>query len=61
MFRKTQGEPLNPDHAFAFCRASFLMAFAMRGIPHAGPQQLGDQQRASASEDTRLGDQQSQC
>ena len=39
MFRKTQGEPLKPDHAFAFCRASFLMTFAMGGIPHAGSQQ----------------------
>lgn len=39
MFRKTQGEPLKPDHAFAFCRASFLMSFAMGGIPHAGFQQ----------------------
>jgi len=36
MLRKTQGEPLKPDHAFAFCRASFLMTFAMGGIPHAG-------------------------
>ena len=36
MFRKTQGEPLKPDHAFAFCRASFLMTFAMGGIPHTG-------------------------
>ena len=44
-----------------FCRASFLMTFATGGIPHAGSQQLCDQQRASASEDTRLGDQQSQC
>ena len=61
MFRKTQEEPLKSGHAFAFCRASFLMTFATGGIPHAGSQQLGDQQRASASEDTRLGDQQSQC
>ena len=36
MFRKTQGEPLKPDHAFAFCRASFLMTFATGEIPHAG-------------------------
>ena len=33
---ETQGEPLKPDHAFAFCRASFLMTFAMGRIPHAG-------------------------
>ena len=33
MFRKTQGEPLKPDHAFAFCRASFLMTFAMSVAP----------------------------
>ena len=36
MFRKTQGEPLKPDHTFAFCLASFLMTIAMGGIPHAG-------------------------
>ena len=36
MFRKTQGEPLKPDHAFAFCWAFFLMTFAMGGVPHAG-------------------------
>ena len=36
MYRKTQGEPLRPDHAFAFCWASFLMTFAMGRIPHAG-------------------------
>ena len=34
MFRETQGEPLKPDHAFAFCWVSFLMTFAMGGIPH---------------------------
>ena len=39
MFRKTQGEPLKLDHAFAFCLASFLMTFAMGGIPHASSQQ----------------------
>ena len=39
MFRKTQGEPLKPDQAFVFCRASFLMTFAMGGIPRAGSQQ----------------------
>ena len=41
MFRKTQGEPLKPDHAFAFCRASFLMTFAMGGITHAGSRHYG--------------------
>ena len=40
MFRKTQGEPLKPDHAFAFCRASFLMTLAMGRIPHAGSRHL---------------------
>ena len=39
MFRKTKGEPPKPDHAFAFCRASFLMTFAMGGIPHTGSRQ----------------------
>ena len=29
---KTQGEPLKPHHAFAFCRVSFLMTFAMEGF-----------------------------
>ena len=36
MLRKFQGEPLKPDHALAFCQASFLMTFATGGIPHAG-------------------------
>ena len=36
MLRKFQGEPLKPDHVLAFCQASFLMTFAMGGIPHAG-------------------------
>ena len=39
MLRKFQGEPLKPDHTLAFCQASFLMSFAMGGIPHAGSQQ----------------------
>ena len=38
MLRKFQGESLKPDHALAFCQASFLMTFVM-GIPHAGSQQ----------------------
>ena len=41
MFRKTKGEPPKPDHAFAFCQASFLMTFVTGGIPHAGSQQKG--------------------
>ena len=36
MLRKLQGELLKPDHALVFCQASFLMTFAMGGIPHAG-------------------------
>ena len=36
MLRKFQGEPLKPDHAVAFCLASFLMTFATGWIPHAG-------------------------
>ena len=36
MLRKFQGEPLKPDHALAFCQASFLITFATGGIPHAG-------------------------
>ena len=40
MFRKTQGEPLKPDHTFVFCRASFLRTFATGGIPHAGSRQF---------------------
>ena len=40
MLRKTQGEPLKPDHGFAFCQASFLMTFAMGRIPHAGSRNL---------------------
>ena len=36
MFRKTQGAPLKPDHAFAFCQASFFMTFATGRIPHTG-------------------------
>ena len=40
MLRKFQGEPLKPDHALAFCQASFLMTFATGGIPHAGSQHL---------------------
>ena len=38
--RKFQGEPLKPDHALAFCQASFLMIFATGGIPHTGSQKL---------------------
>ena len=41
MFRKTQGEPLKPDHTFAFCQASFLMTFATGEIPHAGSRHSG--------------------
>ena len=36
IIRKFQGELLKPDHALVFCQASFLMTFAMGGIPHAG-------------------------
>ena len=36
MFRKILGEPLKPDHAFAFCQASFLMTLATGRIPYAG-------------------------
>ena len=36
MLRKFQGFPLKPDHALAFCQASFLMTSAMGGVPHAG-------------------------
>ena len=32
------GGLLRLDPAFAVCRASFLMTFAMGGVPHAGPQ-----------------------
>ena len=39
MFRKTQGEPLKLEHAFAFCLASFLMTIAVGGIPHDGSRQ----------------------
>ena len=41
MFRKTQGEPPKLDHAFAFCRASFLMTFVTGGIPHTGSRLSG--------------------
>ena len=34
--QENPGGTLKPDHVFAFCPASFLMTFAMGGIPHAG-------------------------
>ena len=36
MLRKSQGERLKPDPAFAFCQAPSLVAFAMGGTPRAG-------------------------
>ena len=32
MLRKFQGEPLKPDHAFAFCQASFHMTLSWVGF-----------------------------
>ena len=34
--QENSGGCLKPIHAFAFCRASFLMTFSMGGIPHGG-------------------------
>ena len=39
MRRKIQGVPVKPDHAFCVCQDSFLMTFAMGGIPHSGSRQ----------------------
>ena len=40
MFRKTKMEPPKPDHAFAFCQASFLMTFVTGGIPRTGSRHI---------------------
>ena len=38
--RISRGTPEARSHLFV-CRASFLMTFAMGGVPHAGPQHPG--------------------
>ena len=37
MLRKFQGEPLKPDHVFAFCQASFRMTLSWVGFPMLAP------------------------
>ena len=40
--QENPGGTPEPDHTFAFCRVSFLMTFAMGGIPHAGSRHPGE-------------------
>ena len=45
MLEKVQGGPSRPDLAFALS-GLFLMTFAMGGIPHAGSQQMTEDEMA---------------